>query len=75
MHYRNYSDYLQHPLFKIARKLAFEKTGFRCELCQQPAEDAHHRNGQYPACGAFDTPDNLQPLCRKCHAKVEGKAA
>lgn len=74
MHYSNYDDgYLKHKVFRVVRNVAFQKANWKCELCGAPAQDAHHRNRKIPVWGAFDTPENIMPLCRPCHAKIEGK--
>jgi len=73
-HFQNYTAYLQHWLVKAIRKTAMDKARGRCEICQQPASEVHHK--QYPKpWGAFDVPANLQPICHACHCRIEGKTS
>lgn len=39
-----------------------------CRLCGRPAQDAHHLI--YRSHDGDDVPDNLIPLCRRCHDTV-----
>lgn len=71
MSYRNYSEYLRHPVFRFVRKLAMEYAGNRCK-CGAPATEVHHADG-YPPWGAFDLPSALTPICHECHCKAHGK--
>lgn len=41
----------------------------KCDLCNKPAVDRHHRNGNT----LDNRPENIQPLCRSCHMKVDGR--
>lgn len=70
-HFTSYADYLKHWLFKAVRETAMRKTGWRCELCGNPATEVHHRKYPKPW-GTFDVPANLQPVCRECHCRLEG---
>jgi hypothetical protein len=70
--YLPYEEYLKHPLFRIARDVAFQRARGICEICHAaPASDAHHK--QYPVWGTFDTPSNILALCHACHCKVHNK--
>lgn len=70
-HYRDYRQYLAHPVFLAARQVAMESTGWLCQLCGEMATEVHHTT--YPRWGMFDVPSNLMPICHACHCKLEGK--
>jgi hypothetical protein len=73
-HYGNYEEYLRHPMFKAARRAAFERAAGWCEACKsRPPVDAHHQDKKYPPWGAFDSPSNLIALCRECHCVAHNK--
>lgn len=73
--YQTYDDYLSHWLFKALRETAMRKTNGRCVHCGAQATEVHHTQYPKPFGIAFDTPDNLQPVCHDCHCRIEGKAA
>lgn len=73
--YGSYRDYLNHPVFKAARKVAMRRASYRC-ACGQPATEVHHHRpgaDRYPPWGMFDVPSNLRPICHACHCREEGK--
>jgi len=70
-HYREYSTYLNHWLFKSVRAVVFARAKNSCELCGAVATEVHHT--QYPAWGAFDTPNNIMAICHECHKKIHGR--
>lgn len=47
------------------RKLLAER---ECRLCGRPAQDAHHLI--FRSHGGDDVPENLIPLCRRCHDSI-----
>ena len=69
--YQTYSEYLQHPVFRVARWIAMRRAKGLC-LCGRVATEVHHANG-YPPWGMFDVPSNLTPICHECHCKAHGK--
>lgn len=73
MHYSSYREYLDHRLFRVMRAVAMTKAGRLCLHCDSPATEVHHK--RYPTWGAFDVPENLQPICHACHCKIHGKAS
>ena len=40
-----------------------------CERCGNEKSERHHRDGNT----ANNAPDNIAPLCRKCHMEVDGR--
>jgi hypothetical protein len=69
--YRSYAEYLRHPKFRAVRKIAMERTDWRCSRCDAPATEVHHL--RYPPWGTFDVSENLEPLCHRCHCDEHGK--
>lgn len=67
-----YSAYLNHWLFKAIRKTAMRNNNNKCGYCGDNATEVHHLKYPKPW-GAFDVPNNLQPVCHSCHCKIEGK--
>lgn len=43
----------------------------QCRECAAPAVDRHHRDGDT----LNNEPDNVVPLCRSCHMRVDGRSA
>lgn len=41
----------------------------RCELCDNPAHDRHHKDGNT----LNNDPSNIQFLCVKCHMALDGR--
>jgi 5-methylcytosine-specific restriction endonuclease McrA len=74
MHFSNYDEYLNHPLFKAIRAVAIDRADGRCVHCGAPASEVHHVRYPKPW-GTFDVPENLDPICHACHCKIHGKAA
>jgi hypothetical protein len=71
-YYNTYEEYLRHPAFQAARRVAMQRAEWRCR-CGAPATEVHHL--RYPAWGTFDVPSNLEPVCHTCHCVYEGKYA
>lgn len=68
---REYLDYLASPEWKARRLGALSRAEHKCEACASPKQlHVHHltykrfRN---------EIPEDLQVLCRNCHAKAHGK--
>jgi len=68
--YRNYNEYLHHPVFRAARAVAMRRSP-TCG-CGDRASEVHHAD-KYPPWGMFDVPSNLTPICHKCHCLEHGK--
>jgi hypothetical protein len=56
--------YLKSDHWLAVRKQALARANGRCQLCNKPARDVHHRT--YDRLGAED-PMDLTVLCRRCH--------
>lgn len=79
--YRNYPEYLQHPIFQLIRRERFafarKNTGHRygktlCEVCKKEvATESHHLI--YAPWGYFDVLNNIIAVCHRCHCKLENK--
>ncbi len=41
----------------------------KCDLCGRKAIDRHHKDGN----PLNNNPENIQPVCRRCHMKVDGR--
>ena len=66
-----YEAYIASPAWKALRKLALERDGYRCRLCD--AEDdleVHHRRYPPGRCWALDCVDALTTLCGLCHERT-----
>jgi 5-methylcytosine-specific restriction endonuclease McrA len=58
--------YLRSPGWCELRRLALERDGFRCRLCNSRWRlEVHHR--RYPPPWKADQLSNLSTLCRNCH--------
>lgn len=70
----DYSVYLQSQEWKDKSKLAKQKAGWRCQLCNKPGDDttlhSHHRT--YENIGNEKQGDIIV-LCQNCHAKFHDK--
>jgi 5-methylcytosine-specific restriction endonuclease McrA len=53
---------------KALRNIIFEREGYTCALCDNPANDIHHVVPR--ARGGRTTQHNLSAICRLCHAKL-----
>ncbi len=62
----DYAIYLQSPLWKERARLARERAGQKCQICngRGPLE-VHHRT--YERLG-HELPEDLTVLCRSCHS-------
>lgn len=64
-----YQEYLRSPEWKERRRGAYERAGYRCQLCNATGEiHAHHR--AYTHRGREEETDDLIVLCRRCHGRV-----
>lgn len=53
----------------VQAKRRFPIAGKLCEVCERPAHDRHHRDGD-----SFNNViENIAFLCRKCHMDVDGR--
>lgn len=69
MSYRNYGEYLKHPVFLKSVDEARLRAGGVCEQCRAAARtEPHHL--RYCRWGDFDPPENLIMLCRSCHTEA-----
>jgi len=41
----------------------------KCQICGKKAKDRHHKDGNL----LNNSPDNIQPLCRRCHMEADGR--
>ncbi len=41
----------------------------KCQFCGNKAIDRHHKDGNT----LNNSPNNIQPLCRRCHMKLDGR--
>ena len=58
--------YLRSSEWRELRRLALERDGFRCRLCNSRWRlEVHHR--RYPPPWKADQLSNLSTLCRNCH--------
>jgi hypothetical protein len=66
LHWIDYQQYLQTNYWKELRKLALDKAGNRCQICNSPSQlRVHHRT--YSRRGFEDMLD-LTVLCDPCHS-------
>lgn len=66
--YSSYQEYLNHPRFKAIREQVMEKHNWKCSRCGARATQVHHL--RYPKWGTFDKPENIMPVCHKCHCEI-----
>jgi len=69
----DYHEYIKSPGWKETSRLAKERAGYRCQLCNRKGDDTtlhtHHRT--YVRLGIeFD--EDLIVLCSSCHKKHHG---
>jgi len=73
-----YEGYLRSPTWQKKRRLKLLEKDFRCEKCHRRSYDmpidlvldVHHKTYQ----NLFnEPPEDLQVLCRECHAKTHGR--
>lgn len=66
MSYTTYAEYLASDQFRWACGIVEERSGGRCEVCQnRPATEFHHL--RYCKWGQYDPPENLEHICHQCH--------
>jgi len=58
--------------WQCMRNYMFTLRGYRCEWCDAPATDVHHRT--YERLG-HELPIDLQVLCRECHREADRERA
>jgi hypothetical protein len=71
---REYWNYLLSPQWAERRQAVLDRAGGRCERCGTEAErlEVHHLHYRT----IFrETPEDLQAVCRPCHAQEHGVAA
>lgn len=65
-----YSDYLQSSRWEELRRIALERSNYKCDFCGEPYKAVHHIS--YPKRYKQDHVDNLLVVCGKCHGKLHG---
>lgn len=65
----NVSEYKNHYLFKINRKIKLQQKNNKCEVCNNNAKIVHHLDGLK----TNHAMENLQVLCNICHCKEHKK--
>ena len=61
-----YKEYLSSPLWAAIRRVAIERAGGRCQVCNSDLLlQVHHR--KYPEVLGYEEPYDLTVLCRRCH--------
>lgn len=63
----DYKEYLQSPQWKAISKLAIQKAGFRCQLCNREGKlNVHHKTYE----NIFNEEmEDLIVLCEICHTR------
>lgn len=71
--YNSYQEYLAHPLYRMVRQRAIDRSQGICERCKsRPVTEVHHL--EYPPWGTFEKDaSKLQAVCHECHCELEGK--
>lgn len=64
-----YYEYRRTKELAQNRKLAFERSNYKCEICGEAAEKIHHKDNSK----VDHSLDNLQALCCKCHREITYK--
>lgn len=64
-----YYEYRRTKELAQNRKLAFERSNCKCEICGEAAEEIHHKENSK----VDHSLDNLQALCCKCHREITYK--
>jgi 5-methylcytosine-specific restriction endonuclease McrA len=67
-----YNAYMRSEDWQRMRNYMFALRGYRCEWCDAPATDVHHRT--YERLG-HELPIDLQVLCRQCHREADRERA
>ena len=83
-HYQTYEEFMLHPFTRLTIKEVFGIAPKiygkpQCAICKcNPATEPHHL--RYPSWDSkndvligFDSPQDILPVCRKCHALQHGK--
>jgi len=78
--YRNYDEYLAHPIYKIIKREVLADNKFKCSQCDT-TDGTYCHHTEYPDWGTFDVFDGkvknvkktLLPVCQSCHAEIEQK--
>ena len=65
-----YYKYLKSDEWKLLRATALDRSDGFCQFCGQPATQVHHV--KYPKKYGDENPDNLIPVCKKCHEVSHG---
>lgn len=60
-----YRQYLKSGTWQEKRDLALDRTSGFCQFCGAPAEHVHHT--KYPKQLGTEHPNNLIPVCKRCH--------
>jgi len=68
--YASYEAYLRSPLWKSIRQRVHARAQQKCERCQQPSQQVHHR-AYDPATLRGDSIHALMALCERCHRTAE----
>ena len=65
-----YADYLKTERWKVIRRKAINRAGYRCQLCNSNKRlQVHHRTYKRRGC---ELPGDLTVLCVGCHLKHHG---
>lgn len=67
---KKYEDYLGSRQWEELRRMALERSDYKCDFCGEPYKAVHHI--EYPKKYRNDHIDNLLVVCGKCHAKLHG---
>ena len=68
--FASYADYLRSDLWGAIRRRVFKEISDKCNACNAPATEIHHRDYSVNALlGHYIM--NLVPLCRNCHNHIE----
>jgi transcriptional regulator with XRE-family HTH domain len=59
-------EYGNHYTMKKNRLKVLGAANFTCAICKGEAKQVHHKDGSK----SNHNPDNLLPVCRKCHMKI-----
>ncbi|WP_446011273.1 DUF3276 family protein [Candidatus Electrothrix sp.] len=67
---RSYDNYLGSRRWEELRRVALERSNYKCDFCSEPYKAVHHI--AYPKRYKDDHVDNLLVVCGKCHGKLHG---
>ena len=68
--FSSYADYRLSDLWKEVRAKVFKQFGNQCQLCGEPATEAHH-NRYHKNDLIGKRIKFIKPLCRRCHQSIE----